>query len=247
MLFLLLLWLSAKTSASGIQYVSDNTAEFDKNTSVLIFNIDEMKQTYEDSVTLETLVFLENVNFKIILNNAFLNSVILNSVYLSEHITYIGTSAFQNCPQLTSIVFPLSVSLGMSVFSGATRLSSIVNVPVYTNSLNDQHSFFNTPCASKLEQQNLTGFTICQCYIYNSTTTFPDNQCFGVLPTPPPTIPNFPKRIENDVKALSITNQIIVAVCVIITALSGFVIFSYLQKHDPKQLAKIENIVKRVI
>ena len=61
-----------------------------------------------------------------ILDNAFKENSIVNTIIIPDSVTSIGSSAFYRCSKLTSITIPNSVtSIGSSAFYGCSKLTSI--------------------------------------------------------------------------------------------------------------------------
>ena len=64
-----------------------------------------------------------------ILDYAFYMDPIVESVVISNGIEYVGSYAFSECPNLTKVQFPRSVTeIGENVFSGSENVTAYVKV-----------------------------------------------------------------------------------------------------------------------
>ena len=68
-----------------------------------------------------------------------------NGVYIDDGVQTIGSSAFENCSNLTSVDFPIATSIGGSAFQYCSKLTSLILRKSDTIcTLSNANSFYNT-------------------------------------------------------------------------------------------------------
>ncbi len=110
---------------NGVYYVYTDI----HNKDVFVTYKDNNFNSYSVStITIPESVFYDGTEHAVVGINqeAFRDCVSLQSIYIPDWITSIGTSAFQNCTNLTSVRFSPNANISNSSFQGCTSLKTIV-------------------------------------------------------------------------------------------------------------------------